>query len=219
MSDIFQEVDEEVRRDKAAEFWKKHQNLIFGAAALIVLASAGYRFYDYQRAKAAEAAGAQFQQALAALQADKGADASATLDAIAAQAPAGYRAVARLTAAGLKAKTDASAAIAAFDALGADASLGPLFQDAARLRAALLRLDIAAEAAKGEAELKTLAGGASVYRRTARLALGALALGRQDTDGAASWLNQVVADPEASRGERQQAEHGLGLVAANKASK
>jgi hypothetical protein len=27
MSDIFQEVDEEVRRDKALEFWKKHQNL------------------------------------------------------------------------------------------------------------------------------------------------------------------------------------------------
>ena len=33
MSDIFQEVDEEVRRDKAAEFWKKYQNQILGQAA------------------------------------------------------------------------------------------------------------------------------------------------------------------------------------------
>ena len=41
MSDIFQEVDEEVRRDKAAEFWKKYQNQILAAAVLIVLASAG----------------------------------------------------------------------------------------------------------------------------------------------------------------------------------
>jgi hypothetical protein len=32
MSDIFQEVDEEVRRDKAAEFWKKYQNQILAAA-------------------------------------------------------------------------------------------------------------------------------------------------------------------------------------------
>ena len=56
MSDIFQEVDEEVRRDKAAEFWKKYQNLIIGAAVLIVLATAGYRYYDNRRL-AAEASG------------------------------------------------------------------------------------------------------------------------------------------------------------------
>ncbi len=39
MSDIFQEVDEDVRRDKAAEFWKKYQNVILAAAALVVLAA------------------------------------------------------------------------------------------------------------------------------------------------------------------------------------
>jgi len=35
MTDIFQEVDEEVRRDKAAEFWKKYQNLILAGAVLL----------------------------------------------------------------------------------------------------------------------------------------------------------------------------------------
>ena len=70
MTDIFQEVDEEVRRDKAAEFWKKYQNLILAAAALIVLASAGYRYWQYEREKAAQAAGDQFQQAIAALEED-----------------------------------------------------------------------------------------------------------------------------------------------------
>ena len=49
MSDIFQEVDEEVRRDKAAEFWKKYQNQILAAAVLIVLASAGFRYWQYER--------------------------------------------------------------------------------------------------------------------------------------------------------------------------
>ena len=71
MTDIFQEVDEEVRRDKAAEFWKKYQNLILAGAALIVLASAGFRYWQYEREKAAQAAGDQFQQALAALEAGK----------------------------------------------------------------------------------------------------------------------------------------------------
>jgi len=64
MGDIFQEVDEEVRRDKAAEFWKKYQNLIYAAAAVIVLATAGYRYYDYHQTQARQAAGEAFQQAL-----------------------------------------------------------------------------------------------------------------------------------------------------------
>ena len=68
MSDIFQEVDEEVRRDKAAEFWKKYQNQVLAAAVLIVLASAGFRYWQYERQKATEAAGDQFQQALTALE-------------------------------------------------------------------------------------------------------------------------------------------------------
>ena len=71
MADIFQEVDEEVRRDKAAEFWKKHQNLILGLAVLIVLASAGFRYWQYEKEKAEQAAGDQFQAAIAALQAGK----------------------------------------------------------------------------------------------------------------------------------------------------
>jgi hypothetical protein len=49
MSDIFREVDEDVRRDKAAEFWKKYQNYIIAGAALIVLAAAGWRFYENRR--------------------------------------------------------------------------------------------------------------------------------------------------------------------------
>ena len=33
MSDIFREVDEDVRRDRAAEFWKKYQNYVIAFAA------------------------------------------------------------------------------------------------------------------------------------------------------------------------------------------
>ncbi|MGA8585842.1 MAG: tetratricopeptide repeat protein, partial [Roseiarcus sp.] len=68
MSDIFHEVDEEVRRDKAAEFWKKYQSLVLAGAALIVLAAAGFRYWQYERERAQQAAGDQFQQALAALE-------------------------------------------------------------------------------------------------------------------------------------------------------
>ena len=91
MSDIFREVDEDVRRDKAAEFWAKYQNYILGAAALLVLATAGYRFYDYRRLQTAEAAGAAFQQALADDRDGKSAEAATAIAKLTTDAPRGYQ--------------------------------------------------------------------------------------------------------------------------------
>jgi hypothetical protein len=216
MSDIFQEVDEEVRRDKAAEFWKKYQNVILTAAALVVLASAGFRYWQYERDRAEQAAGDQFQEALAALEGGKLDEARAGFDKIAAQGPSGYRALAQMAAAGAKAAKDPQGAIAAFDAVAGDASIDPLLRDAARLRAALLRADSAGEAQKGEAELTSLATDNGPYRRVARLALGALALERKDYDDAAKQFDLVLSDPETSPDERQAAARWLGLVASNR---
>jgi hypothetical protein len=218
MSDIFQEVDEEVRRDKAAEFWKKYQNLILAGAAVIVLAAAGFRYWQYEREKAAQAAGDQFEQALTAIEAGKLDEAKAGLDKIVAERPGGYRILAEMAAAGLRAQSDAQGAIAAFDAISGDASIDPLIRDSARLRAALLRVDIASEEQRGEAELTSLAAAEGPYRRLAHLALAALALARNDYDGAAKQLDFVLGDPEASTNERELANRWLGLVASNRSA-
>ena len=219
MADIFQEVDEEVRRDKAAEFWKKHQNLILGIAVLIVLASAGFRYWQYQKEKAEQAAGDQFQAAIAALQSGKADEANGGLGKLSAEAPGGYRVLAQMTEAGSKAAANPQASIAAFDAIAGDASVDPLFRDAARLRAAFLRLDRPSDEQAGAAALTSLAGGEGPYRRTARLALGALALSRAEYDEAGKELDLVLGDNEASPEERKLAERWLGLVASNRASK
>ncbi len=99
MSDIFQEVDEDVRRDKATELWAKYQNFVYAAIALIVLGTAGYRFYDYQRTTAAEAAGAQFQAALKLSIEGKSDEAIAAFQKLEGEGGAGYRAIVRLTVA------------------------------------------------------------------------------------------------------------------------
>ena len=218
MSDIFQEVDEEVRRDKAAEFWKKYQNLILAGAALIVLAAGGFRYWQYERERAQQAAGDQYQQALAALEGGKLDEAKAGLDKIAAQAPSGYRALAQMTAAGAEASKDPQGAIGAFDAISGDAAIDPLLRDAARLRAALLRVDIAGEEQKGAAALTSLSTDNGPYRRLARLALGALALERKDYDDAAKQFDLVLGDPEVSPDERQAASRWLGLIASNRST-
>lgn len=217
MSDIFQEVDEEVRRDKALEFWKKYQNLIIAGAVLIVLASAGFRFYENRKLAGEQAAGAAFQEALSLDHAGKGADAQAALAAMVANGPAGYRTLARLTGAAVESKSDPKGALAVYDALAADASIGALFQETAKLRAALLRLDLGDAAAKPAFE--ALAAPSGAYRHTARLALGVLALNAGDFTEAGKQLDLVVADPEAPTAEKRSAESLLGLVAANRPTK
>ena len=142
MTDIFQEVDDEVRRDKAAEFWKKYQNVIIAGAILIVLASAGLRYWQYEKQKAAQAAGDQFQAAIAAFDAGKPNEAFGGLAKIAAEAPGGYRVLAEMTEAGAKASTDPTGAIAAFQAIAGNGSVDPLFRDAARLRAAFFEVGL-----------------------------------------------------------------------------
>jgi len=216
MSDIFQEVDEEVRRDKAAEFWKKYQNLILGVAVLIVLAAAGFRYWQYEKEKAEQAAGDRFQTAIAAIEAGKVDAANGDLAKLAAEAPRGYRMLAEMTEAGNKAASNPQASIAAFDAIAGDASVDPLFRDAARLRAALSRLDQSGEEQAGAAALTSLAGLDGPFRRIARLTLGAEALSRGEYDEAAKQLDLVLGDLEASPSERQLAERWLGLVASNR---
>jgi hypothetical protein len=216
MTDIFQEVDEEVRRDKAAEFWKKYQNLILTGAVLIVLAAAGFRYWQYEKEKADQTAGDQFQAAITAYEAGKLDEANGGLAKIAADAPGGYRILAQMMEAGAKSASNAPAAISAFDAIAGDASVDSLLRDAARLRAALLRLDHPGEEQAGAAALTSLAGAEGPYRRLARLTLGAAALGRGDYDEAGKELDLVAGDAEASPSERQLAERWLGLVASNR---
>ena len=215
MSDIFQEVDEEVRRDKALEFWKKHQNLIIGVVALIILATAGYRFYENRRLAAEQAAGAQFQQALGLDREGKAAEAQAALAAIAASAPHGYQTLARLAGAAAQSKADPKGALAVYDALAADGSIGTLFQDAAKLRAALIRLD-QGDGAAARPALQALAAPTGPYRHSARLGLAVIALHDGQYEEAGKQLDLIAADPEAPTAEKRSADALFGLVAANR---
>ena len=218
MSDIFQEVDEEVRRDKAVEFWTKYQNVFIVIAVLIVLATAGFRYYEYRRVQAADAAGAEFQNALKLERDGKGAEAGAAFVKLASDGPAGYRLLARFSEADAKTKADPKAGAASFDALADDSALDPLFRDAARLRAALARVD-AGDIAAAKTGFEALATPEGPYRVTARLTLASLALEAKDYAAAGKLLDQVVADPETPQTERRAAESLLGLVASNSPAK
>jgi hypothetical protein len=215
MSDIFREVDEDVRRDQAAEFWQKYQNYIIAAVVVILVVAGGWRFYEWRRLQAAEAAGARFEDALTLERSGKSSEADAAFAQLAGDAPAGYAILARLAEAATLAKNDPNRAITAYDALADDAKLGTLFREAARLRAAILRLDNG-QADKAKAALEGLAAPTGAFRSTAREVLGAAALASGDYDGAGKWLDMIAADPDAPQGARQNADLLLGLVRSGK---
>ena len=64
MSELFDEVDEDVRRDQLKKLWDQYSIYIIAGALLIIAAVGGWRGYQYLEAKKAAEAGAAFDKAV-----------------------------------------------------------------------------------------------------------------------------------------------------------
>ncbi|MGL4729676.1 MAG: tetratricopeptide repeat protein [Bosea sp. (in: a-proteobacteria)] len=212
MVDVFREVDEEVRRDQLASIWSKYSIVIIGAAVLLVGSVAGWRYYEHQRLKTAEAAGASLDAAIRQLrEPDTSAEGETALATIGKGDARGYAIIARFRAASALAKSDATAAAASFDALSSDTTLDETLRSLARLRAAMLRVD-SQPYADVKAALEPLTAATAPWRNTARELLGASALKAGQMDEAGRWFDQLVTDPETPAALRQRGDLYLGLV-------
>ena len=132
MSELFDEVDEDVRRDQLKKLWDRYSILVVAGALLIIAAVGGWRGYQYLEAKKAAEAGAAFDQAADLAEQNKHAEAEAAFTKLAAEAPSGYRMLARLRAAAEAAKRDPQAAVKLYDEIAADRSVNVPEQDLAK---------------------------------------------------------------------------------------
>ena len=64
MSDIFQEVDEDLRRERLKKAWDRYGIYVIAAALLIIVITAGYRGYEAWTTSRERAAGDLFVAAL-----------------------------------------------------------------------------------------------------------------------------------------------------------
>jgi hypothetical protein len=214
MSDNFlREIDEEVRRDKAADLWKKYGNLVIVLLVLLVVAVGGWRFWQYRQEQAAHAVSARLEEALKASRESRGEDAEKTLTDLAKEGSDGYRLVARFRLAAEAARGEPADGARAFDALANDATVEQVFRDLARIRSNLLKVD-SVPYAEIRAAVEPLAAPAGTWRHTAREILGLSALKGGNLDEAGRWFDQIVVDPQAPQGLRQRADLYLGLVKA-----
>lgn len=195
MSDIFQEVDEEVRRERLEQLWKQYGNYIVAALILVLACIGAWRGSVYWQARKAAEAGAAYEAASTLADGGKHTEAQAAFAKLASDGTAGYRTLAKFREAAQLGLSDAKAAVAAYDALAADASLGPPLQDLAAVRAGLLLVDTAPYQ-ELRTRIEPLAAPDRPFRHSARelLAFGAWRAG--DKAAAHKWIDVVIGDPE-----------------------
>ena len=141
MSDIFQEIDEELRRENFAKLWQRYGVYLIGLAVAIVVTVAavvGWRAYQL---RVHQIEGERYAVALDLVRQGKDKEATDVFAEIGREAHGGHATLARLEEAALKGKGgDTKGAIAIYDALVADSSTDPAYRDLARLLAAQYEL-------------------------------------------------------------------------------
>jgi len=215
LADIFHEVDEEVRRERLQKLWERYSIYIIALAVLVVAGIGAWRGYEWWLGKQAMAAGAQFEQALTLGEQGKHAEAEQAFAKIAADAPKGYRVLARFRAAAELAQDKPAEAVKAYDQIAADGSLGQTLQDLATLRAGMLLVDTA-PLADMEKRLTPLTEPARSFRASARELLALSAWHNKDVTAAKTYLDMIAADAETPAGVRARAEVLSALIAGGK---
>ena len=214
MADIFHEVDEEVRREQLKKLWDRYSIYLIALAVLIVAGMAAWRGYEYWVAKKAAAAGAEFEAAIALNEEGKRGEAEAAFAKVASEAPAGYRVLARMRAAGALAQSKPADAVKAYDEISADASLGTIWQDLAAVRAGLLLVDTA-PLADMRRRLDPVAEPTRSFRHTARELLALSAWRNHDVAAARKYIDMIAGDAESPIGVRARADVLSALITAD----
>jgi hypothetical protein len=214
VADIFQEVDEEVRREQLHKLWQRYGNLLIAACIVVIAAVGAWRGYEWWQTKKAGESGAAFENAVTLAEAGKHQEAETAFAKLAAEGSAGYRPLARLREAAEMARTDRPAAVKAYDELAADKSAGQVIDDLAALRAGFLLVDTAPYSQIRE-RLEPLTAADKTFRHSARELLALSAWRSGDMTAARQWTDMIITDPTSPPGTRSRAEVLGELIAAS----
>src|SRR5215469_6890665 len=131
MSDIFREIDEELRRDNLLKLWSRYGRYIIAGVVVVLLIVGGVVAWRDHLAAERRAVSVRYSAALALTRAGKNAEAAKMFEAI-GQEGGGFALLAAFEDAALTAKSgDAKAAAAAYDKIAALPGIDPEFQQLA----------------------------------------------------------------------------------------
>lgn len=205
MTDIFHEIQEDLRRERMRKLWDRYGIVLIAAVVLAIAGAAAWSGYQYWRQQKAIAASLALDEAVTLNAAGKVAEAEAAFQEIAKTGPDGYRAIALFHAANAAAARDKAAGVAAFDAIAADGRLPALVRDMGQLRAGLILLDTSDLAAVRQ-RVGDLAAGTGPLRNPAREILALAQMKAGDIAAANKTATEITEDADANAGIRSRAE-------------
>ncbi len=139
---FIREVDEEYRRDKLAQFWRRYGRWLLIGVGLGLLLLAGLLYWREERARNAGSFGAEFMQALDRLERGNAKAAEPALAKAAASDQPGYEALGRLTQAAAAADAGQVAkAVQMYTAIAADKDVAEPFRQLATVKQTMLQYD------------------------------------------------------------------------------
>jgi len=205
VADIFQEVDEEVRRDQASLYWKKYGRYVIAVLVAIILGTAahvGWREYDKrQRTKDSDA----FIAAMELVRQGKAGEAKEQFAALAGKAGTGYAMLSRFRAAAILGESgDLRGAAEAFDAISREGGVDGLYLRLADLYYVLYMIESGDPQTLAK-RLEPLQADDGPWRYTARELSAVLAIRVGDTAKARSLYTQLADDTTAPAGLRARA--------------
>jgi len=199
MADIFDEIDEELKQDRAKQVWLRYGKYVAAAAAAVVLGVGASQGFSAWKQSQAEAAANAYHEALASD------DAVSALQAELAGLSDGYAVLARFSIAAGKAEAgDAAGAEADYLAIAADTDLSDLYREAATLLSAMNAPDTATPADL-QGRLAPIADGTGPWRPLALELSAAFDLKAGDRDAALAKLQSVIEMEETPAELRQRA--------------
>ncbi len=211
MVDIFDEVNEDLRAERARNLVIRYGGAIVGVVIAIVGAAVGWQAWNWWSAKQDAAAATSYLSVMAASDSATPAAiaarpaAIAVFDGLAGKAPDGYRVLAKFRAAALKADTgDLAGALALWDQIAADGAVDPLLRELASLLWAQHQIDHG-DPAIVTARLQPLTAPGGRWRTMALEQLALLDLRQGKVDDARTNLRKLAEDIDAPAGVRGRA--------------
>ena len=212
MPDIFDEVDEELRAERAQQLLKRYGALIVAGALVIVGAAAGWQGWRWYEARQDQAAAAAYLAAVNLAEATAAGSsetnrsaAIAAFDGLIATSPKGYATLSRLRGAALRADAgDLPGAISLWDQVASDPTADPLLRDLASLLWVQHQVGDA-DPSLVAARLKPLAVPANPWRSLAEEQMSLLDLRQGKVDQARATLRRLAHDITAPNGVRGRA--------------
>ena len=212
MSDIFREIDEEIRQDRAKDVWKRYGVLIIAVAALVVVSVSGFKAWQYYSLQQAEKAGVAYLENMVLV--DNGEDAKAleAFRAMAQKGSTGFYLLSKFQEAGLLAKAGKDGeAVAVYDELAETSSLDASLRNLARFRAALL-LSNTASFKEVEDRIGDLATTGNPWRQSAQEILAITAFRTGDLIKAEEIFVVLSTDPETPNDMRTRATAMISII-------